>query len=135
MSAKTIDLMAVLVDSLKRSEPGRPTHTLPMGVLAAEPLEYQQDQHARHYQPVAIEARFQQILAESRASEARVVAEGGLLTTDDSLTVARVVDQLEDNPFAFATSYLNLTRFVKSLHGELTELRDRVSGLAGREVV
>jgi hypothetical protein len=93
--------------------------------------------------PAPIEPRLQQILDESDAASRRVLDEhhastrplASPLTTDDSLTVARVVDMIEENPSAFALEYLNLTRFVKQLHRTVDELAERVNGLSAREAI
>jgi len=90
-----------------------------------------------------IEPRFQAILDESNAAAQRVIEEhhaslsrmASPLTTDDSETVAQIVDQLKENPFAFACSYVNLTRFVKQMHRDLMELREQVNGLSAREAI
>lgn len=82
--------------------------------------------------PITLAPRLQQILDENIEAERGIVVQalggGEMVTTDDSATVAKVVDMITDDPARFAVRYLNLERYV-------AQLSERVNELAAREPV
>lgn len=104
-----------------------PDFTRPLGAVAPE-----LGRPTSPINPRPLNPRLRAILDEDAERERHVLAEalggGTLVTTEDSPTVARVVDMLTDDPARFVVRFLNLERYVM-------QLTERVEGLSAREVI